>query len=191
MSSSNLFRWSGLTSILCGLLLPVFWIMEVVIDSPPSIFSMSLEFVAITLIVFALMGIYGFQVEETGVYGFLGFLLTILMSCIGLSLISWSPESTEVEGAAGMLVLLMGIAGLIGYILLAIGSWKADKLPRWAVVLWPIGTVISALGGVLGFENADYLHVIGISVWGLGMIGAGVKLWSGRVEPASQPIAAT
>jgi hypothetical protein len=78
----------------------------------------------------------------------------------------------------------MGITGLIGYILLAIGSWKADKLPRWAVVLWPLGTVISALGGILEFENADYLHVIGISIWGLGMIGAGVKLWSGMIEPA-------
>ncbi len=193
MSSSNLFRWSGLACILGGLLLPVPWIMEVVVGSPPSILYMSLDFVAITLIVFALIGIYGFQIEESGVYGFLGFLLAVLMSCLGLSLITWSPEIMEGEGAAGMLVLLMGISGLSGYILLSIGSWKADKLPRWAVVLWPIGTVISALGGMLasGFENADYLHVIGISIWGLGMIGAGVKLWSGRVEPASQPITAT
>ena len=196
MSSSNLFRWSGLACILSGLLLPVFWIMQVVVGSPPSILSMSLEFVAITLIVFGLIGIYGFQIEETGVYGFLGFLLAVLMSCIGLSLISWSPESTEVVGGAGagMLIPLMGIAGLSGYILLCIGSWKANKLPRWVVVLWPIGTVISAIGMMLvnsGFENADYLHVIGISVWGLGMIGAGVKLWSGMVEPASQPAAAT
>jgi ABC-type multidrug transport system permease subunit len=168
--------------------------MEVVLGIPPSILSMSLDFLAITLIIFALMGIYGFQTEETGVYGFLGFLLTVLMSCIGLSVISWSPESTEVAGAAGMLIPLMGIAGLFGYILLGIGSWKANKLPRWIVVLWPIGTVISAIGMMLansGFENANYLHVIGISVWGLGFIGAGVKLWSGMVEPASQPEAAT
>jgi len=194
MSSANLFRWSGLACILAGLLLPVSWIMEVVLGIPPSILTMSLDFLAITFIVFALIGIYGFQIEESGVYGFLGFLLTMLMSCIGLSVISWSPDSTEVEGAAGMLVLLMGIAGLIGYILLGIGAWKANKLPRWAVVLWPLGTVISAIGMMLansGFENADYLHVIGIAIWGLGMIGAGVKLWSGMVEPAIQTEAAT
>ena len=188
MTSSNLFRWSGLACILGGLLLPVSWIMEVVLGFPPSILSTSLEFVAITLIMFALMGIYGSQTEESGVYGLLGFLLTILMSCIGLSLISWSPDSTELEGAAGMLLPLMGIAGLAGYILLGIGAWKANKLQRWAVTLWPIGTIISAIGMVLlnsGFENADYLHVIGISIWGLGMIGAGLKLWSGIVEPAS------
>ena len=86
---------------------------------------------------------------------------------------------------------LMGIAGLAGYILLGIGSWRAGKLPRWAVVLSPLGTVISAIGMMLvnsGFENADYLHVIGISLWGLGMIAAGVKFWS---RPTRQPAAAT
>jgi hypothetical protein len=154
---------------------------------------MSLEFVAITLLVFALTGIYGFQIEESGVYGFLGFLLTVLMSCIGLSIISWSPESTEVAGVADILVPLMGIAGLFGYILLGIGSWKANKLPRWTALFWPIGTVVSAIGMMLantGFEAAEYLHVIGIGIWGLGMIGAGVKFLSVVVEPASQPEAA-
>lgn len=186
MSSSNLFRLSGLACILSGLLLPVPWIMEILFGSPPSILSMSLDFVAITLIVFALMGIYGFQVEEAGVSGFLGFLLTVLMSCIGLSVISWSPESTEVSGVSEMLTILLGIAGLSGYILLGIGSWKANKLPRWSAVLWPVGTVISAFGMM-----ADFLHVIGIVVWGLGMIGAGVKLWSVTDEPARKPEAAT
>jgi hypothetical protein len=191
MSSSNLFRWSGLACILCGLLLPVPWIMDIVVGAPPSILTITLEFLAITFTVLALIGIYSFQVEGSGVYGLLGFLLTILMSCIGLSLITWSPEITRGEGAAGMLVPLMGIAGLAGYTLLAIGSWKAGKLPRWIAVLWPLGTVISASGMMLvnsGFENADYLHVIGISIWGLGMIAAGVKLWSGTVEPASDYI---
>jgi hypothetical protein len=68
----------------------------------------------------------------------------------------------------------MGIFGLLGYILLGIGSWKAEKLPRWSVVLWPIGTIISAFGPI-----TEYLHVIGICIWGLGMIGAGLKFLSG------------
>jgi hypothetical protein len=129
MSTSSLFRWSGLAGILCGLLLPVPWIMEVVFGLPPSILSMSLDFVAITCIVFALMGIYGVQIKESGVNGFLGFLLTIQMSCIGLTVISWSPQSGETESAVDMLVLLMGIAGLCGYILFGIGSWKTNKFP--------------------------------------------------------------
>ena len=116
MSSSNLFRWSGLSCILCGLLLPVPWIMDIVLSLPPSLLSMSLDFVAITFIIFALIGIYGIQIDESGVYGFLGFVLTILMSCIGLSVITWSPQNPDLEGGAEILVLLMGFSGLFGYI---------------------------------------------------------------------------
>jgi hypothetical protein len=74
----------------------------------------------------------------------------------------------------------MGVAGLAGYILLGIGSWKANKFPRWIVVLWPIGTLISAFGMM-----TEYLHVIGIVIWGLGFIGAGVKLLGGMDESTS------
>jgi hypothetical protein len=142
---------------------------------------MSLHFIAITLLVFGLIGIYGCQVEESGAFGFLGFLLTVLMSCIGLSVIRWSPEITEVTDTDVMVTLLMGVAGLFGYIFLGIGSWKANKLPRWMVVFWPLGTAISAVGGMA--ENVEILHVIGISIWALGILGAGVKLLSTKSEP--------
>jgi hypothetical protein len=181
MSTSNLYRWSGLASILCGLLLPIPWIMDIIFGKPTSMLSMSVDFVAITCIVFALFGIYSVQIKESGVYGFWGFVLTILMSCIGLSVITWSPQRPDLEGGAEMLVILLAISGLLGYVLLSIGSWKANKFPRWIVLLWPIGTVISGFGMMV-----EYLHVIGISVWGLGMIGAGGKLLSGMDLSAKQ-----
>jgi hypothetical protein len=163
--------------------------MEIVFGNEPSILSMSLDFVAITLLVFGLIGIYGFQVEESGASGSLGFLLTVLMSCIALSVISWSPETTEVPEVAETLTLLMGVVGLIGYILLGIGSWKAKKLPRWSAVFWPLGTLTSAVGGMV--DNLEILHVIGISIWALGILGAGVKIWSTKSEPAMVREAAT
>ena len=135
----NTCRWCGIACILCGVLLPISWILEVVLDYPPSLATMSLDFIAITLIIFALSGIFAFQGEQIGIAGFLGYLLTILMSCLGLSLISWSPASAPIA-AADTLVMLMGISGLVGYTLLAFGSWKADLLPRWAVLLWRSGS---------------------------------------------------
>ena len=189
MVTSSLFRWSGFACILCGVLLPLFWLLDVIFLYPPSFMLSLLDFTAITSIVFALIGIYGIQVKESGLTGFLGFLFAMLMSTIGLSLISWSPGISQVEGPAEMIVPVMGLAGLIGYTLLAIGSWRANKLPRWAVVLWPVGTIISAAG--MMFENADYIHVIGISIWGLGMIGVGIKLLSSMVKPSSQVAPAT
>jgi hypothetical protein len=130
------------------------------------------------------MSIYGYQVEERGGFGFLGFTFAILMNCIGLPGISWVPGSTEVPEAVEMLTLLIGAAGLFGYSLQSIGSWKANKLPRWSVVLWPIRYVISAVGGMA--ENAQALHVIGISIWGIGMIGVAIRIWSAMGEPAKK-----
>jgi hypothetical protein len=137
---------------------------------------MFIDFAAISLLIFGLMGIYGCQIEESGISGFLGFLLTVLMSCIGLSLISWMPESLEVSDAAETLTLIMGLFGLLGYIVLGIGTWRANKLQRWTAVFWPVGTLISAVGGMV--ESLEILHVIGITIWALGILGAGFKLWS-------------
>jgi hypothetical protein len=152
--------------------------MEVIFAKSPSTLSMTLDFFAITLLIFGLVGIYSCQVEESGFIGFAGFLLSVLMSCIGLSLIRWSPEITATSETTEMVTLTMGMVGLIGYILLGIGSWKANKLPRWSVVFWPLGIVISAIGGMV--DNGGFLHVIGISIWALGIIGAGIKLWSAK-----------
>jgi hypothetical protein len=182
MLSSNLYRSSALACILSGLLLPISWIMEVLLESAPTLISMSLDFVAITLLIFALMGIYFYQHESSGVSGFLGFLLAVLMACIGLSVISWAPDHDLVSETTEMLTLLMGVVGLVGYILLGIGSWKANVLPRWSIGLWPLGYAISAVGGMA--ENAEILHVIGISIWAMGIIGAGTKLWSVTKAPA-------
>ena len=180
MSSSNLFRWSGLAIILCSLLLPISWILDIVFDYPRSNFVDSIDFVGLIMLVFGLIGIYGSQTVETGLSGFLGFLLTIITTCIAMS-INWLPENGEAASIGFVLAPIMAFTGLSGYILLGIGSWKADKLPRWSAVLWPLGWGVSILGMVLvmsGFEIAAYLHLIGFVVWGIGCIGAGVRLRS-------------
>ena len=193
MSSTNLIRWSGLAVILAGVLLPMPWILEFVVGSPRSILTQTLEFVALILLVFGLMGIYGIQIEESGIYGFLGFLLIIISNCVLLGQ-TWLPESGQLVGVAGVLGPLGGITGLPGFILLGIGSWKANKLQRWTAVLWPIGMALHTIAMVLtvsGFVFGETLAVIGVVVQGIGLVGAGVNLWSGKGEPTRQPEAAT
>ncbi|MCK4901641.1 MAG: hypothetical protein KAS38_22850 [Anaerolineales bacterium] len=187
MSRSNLIRWSGLAAILCGLLYPVCSILyfEVIVGSQ-RILTDTLWFVAFILYVFGLMGIYGSQIEESGFFGFLGFLLLIIHDCILLGE-NWLPEKGQSVGVASVLGPLSGITGLAGYILLGIGLWKANKLPRWTFVLWPIGLALFGAGvaveGILG--------AIGGTILGIGLVGAGVNLWSGTVEPVRKPEAAT
>jgi hypothetical protein len=194
MSSQNLFRWSGLAVILGGVLLPVHWILEFVTISSGITLSDTLGFIATTLLMFGIMGIYCYQIEETRILGFLGFVLTIISNCVSLAQ-SWLPERGQLIGVPGVLGPLTGFTLLPGFLLLGIGSWQANKFPRWAALLWVIGAAfivpgypLSTMGGsVLGYV----LVVIGGTVLGVGLIGAGIKLWSGTVEPAQKLEAAT
>jgi len=172
MSTSNLFRWSGLATILGGVLLPASWILRYVfaVQRP---YTGTVEFVATILLVFGFMGVYGCQNEESGVSGFLGFLLIIIHNCSALGE-CWL-QNGEPTGAAIVLGPLVGITMLLGFILLGIGSWKANKLPRWIPVLWVIGGALI----VPGFLVQPILVVIGGVIQGTGIVGAGIKLWMG------------
>jgi len=171
MSSSSLFRWSGLATILGGVLLPMSWILRFIIGAQRPV-SGTVEFIGTILLVFGFMGVYGFQHEETGVLGFLGFLLVIIHKCSALGE-CWL-QNGEPTGAAIVLGPLVGITMLLGFILLGIGSWKANKLPRWTAVLWVLGGALI----VPGFAFQELLVVVGGVIQGTGFVGAGLKLWT-------------
>ena len=173
MSSSNLFRWSGLATILGGALLPISWILRFIFSiSRP--YTGTIEFIASILLVFGFMGIYSFQHKQIGVLGFLGFLLLIIHS--GAALGECWLQNGELTGAAVVLAPIVGVTMLLGFILLGIGSWQANKLPRWAIVLWVIGGLLI----VPGFAFQPIMVVIGGIIQGIGVIAAGVYLWMGK-----------
>jgi hypothetical protein len=173
MSSSNLFRWSGLATILGGVLEPISWLLRFVFDVPRP-YTGTIEFVATILLVFGFMGVYGFQHKESGIFGFLGFLLLIIHKCSALGE-TWL-QNGEVTGAATVLAPIVGATMLLGFILLGIGSWQANKLPRWAIVLWIIGGLLI----VPGFVVQPIMVVIGGIIQGIGVVAVGVKLWMGK-----------
>ena len=117
------------------------------------------------LLVFGFMGVYLFQHEETGSLGFLGFLLITISNCIALG--ECRLQNGEPAGVAVVLGPLVGITMLLGFILLGIGSWKANKLPRWTAVLWVLGGALI----VLGFAVQEMLVAIGGVIQGAGVVG--------------------
>ena len=116
--------------------------------------------------------------EQSGVAGFLGFLLTV----IGTALIT-GPDG-EIGGvdmyAAGSAMLALGL------VLLAVGSWKAARLPHWVLVLWVLTAALSLVGGAV--ESLDSLFVVSGVAFGVSFIGAGVRVWSeaGSTAPKAQ-----
>ncbi len=193
MYSSLPRRWSGVACVLCGLLLPVSWIMIELAGEARSTLTNSLDIAALTLLLFALTGIYGCQIKETGIYGFLGYILAMAAAAIALSL-NWLPDEEELDGVVDVLALAMAIGGLVGYLLLGIGSWRAGILPRIAAFLLPVGWIISAVGTTVTVDRTslevDYvawLQVAGVLVWAIGIIAAGVKLGMEAPEPEVKP----
>lgn len=148
------------------------WLLRFVFGVPRP-YTGTVEFVATILLVFGFMGVYGFQHKEAGVLGSLGFVLVIVHKCSALGE-CWL-QNGELTGAGLVLAPLVGITMLLGFTLLAIGSWQANKLPRWTAALWVIGGALI----VPGFLVQPILVVIGGVIQGAGFVGAGVRLWMG------------
>ena len=173
MSTSKLFRLSGLATILGGVLEPISWILRFVFDVPRP-YTGTIEFVATILLIFGFMGVYGFQHKQIGVPGFLGFLLIIIHKCSALGE-TWL-QNGEATSAGTVLAPIVGVTMLLGFILLGIGAWQVNKIPHWAIVLWIIGGLLI----VPGFVIQPIMVVIGGIIQGIGVAAAGVKLWLGE-----------
>ncbi len=169
MTTSNLIRWSGLAAILGGLLFIVGSLL--LPDASPLVaWNQPVRTVAI---LFALIGLYAFQVEESGLWGFLGFVAAFIGNVLEMA--GETPLSASTY--------------TVGLILFAIGSWIAHKLPRWVPVLWILAPLIGMPGFLLESLRGLLFTGSGI-ILGLSFIGAGYTLWSSAGEPAGQSRAA-
>jgi hypothetical protein len=167
MSSANLIRCGGLAAMIAGMLRGINSFL-------PSSSGLTIEFLYLLtdiFLVFGIMGLYGFQHQESGWWGFLGFLLAI----IGIAVI----RTREIEGinmyAIGALIFAAGL------VLFAIGSWFANKLPRWVSIFWTLSTII----GFVGYFSPGFslLFVISGVLFGVGFTGAGLNVWSVTNKP--------
>jgi len=173
LNSVALIRWGGLAAILAGALRVAvsFWP-----SSDPNVALELLYLYIDLLILFGILGVYGFIGEQSGVAGFLGFLLAVA----GTAIVT-GPDG-ELRGvdmyAAGSAVLAMGL------VFLAVGSWRSARLPHWVPVLW----VLTAASGFLGaaVEGLEGLFVVSGVAFGVSFIGAGVRVWSEADRSAPQ-----
>jgi drug/metabolite transporter (DMT)-like permease len=162
MSKGNAMRWSGLAAIVGGLLL----IPGTIMAEQPS--WASLNTLAWLLIVFGMMGIFAFQVEESGLAGFLGFVLFVAgaVFLLGTGQFAGVDSTTIAE-----------LLGLVGLVLLGIGTLIARKFPRWVPWLW-FATIILAVPADFVPALANVLAVASAVAVALGIAGAGYHLFT-------------
>ncbi|MEO7912185.1 MAG: hypothetical protein ABIV47_21285 [Roseiflexaceae bacterium] len=170
---SQLSRWSGLASMLGGLLFAIAIALhplrhgEAVNASSYSAIHV-LGAVALMLILFGLVGLYICQAEQLGTLGLYSFLLAFignvltyggllsegfLWPAVGLydpaAVHSFDPNVVGARGSSLLpLIFFVGLAFFaLGYALFGRALIRAGVLPRWGGVLIAIGAVLYVVGG--------------------------------------------
>ena len=208
MSGSNLIRWAGLSAVVAGVL----YLAQIIIRPPEDLSSVVTSSWAIAhylllgYFVFGLLGISGIyarQVEEAGLLGLVGFLMffvnLVLIASYDFLEVFIMPVLATVapQSIAGFLpgdslvAALLPIFSLqfllyvVGGSLFGIAILRAGILPRWAAIVFIIGSA-SGIAGVIS-EAVGRIGAVGI---GLGLAWLGYALWSERREKASEPLPA-
>lgn len=211
MSTANLIRWSGLISLLAGVLHVVGALLHPVgedlaaVQSPNWVPAHLVYWVSVLLLQLGLVGLYARQVKQTGWLGLVGFVLAFIGTALVGSILLYvstvlpliaSEAQAIFDQAATPPVFLLPVFILgfgLGWILLGVAIMRADVLPRWSGLLLIIGVTLFVVSEVLPFEAplAHVLVTVGDVVFGLGLVWLGYALWSEKREPKKYGESAT
>ncbi len=205
MSSSNLFRWSGLAFLLAGIFLPLSWYVRFAegdSSNPATVMSAlyviehTLAIIGVILTLLGLVGIYARQIRETGRTGLLGFVALFtgtallggllffegyVVPAIAATTPSLHEETLFNVPALLIPAIVLSACSLLGFLLFGIAMMRANVLPRLAVLLFIIGGVLYSPGPS---QLPWIVFTIGTTVVGIAQIWLGYALWSGQREQA-------
>lgn len=197
MSSSSLYRLSGISLLVGSILAIGGGILGLFTSDPASTITISaslIQFVGATLGILGLPGMYARQAQRAGVLGLIG---TTLMVCYILILGTFgsalnvvvlpfiathAPALAQSEPPGlGLFLTIGGLLGAAGGILLGLATMRASILPRWAGILL-MGSVIQCVGDFFQspIANLGFLLVM------IGFAWLGGALWSKPQEAVAQ-----
>ena len=215
MSGSNLSRWAGLSAVVAGVLYLAQIIIRPPEDLSSVVTSSwaIANYLLLGYFVFGLLGISGIyarQVEEAGLLGLVGFLMFYVNLALSTGFVFFqafilpllatdAPQFVEgflgiLRGSAGEISLgvlevvlpLAVLLYIVGGLLFGISILRAGIFPRWAAIVFIIGTM-SALSVTQLPEGVGRFAAV---PYGLGLAWLGYALWSERREKASEPLPA-
>ena len=197
MSTANLIRWSGLISLLAGVLHVLGALLHPVgedlaaVNSPNWVPAHLLYWASVILLLFGLVGLYTRQMDKTGMFGLAGFVLAFIGTAIvGVFLFNAATTMPLVAATApdmfaqimappAFALPLFGVTFGLGFILFSVATIRAGILPRWSGWLLLIGILLSMAEG--SPIDRTLLHTIvttGHVLFGLSFVWMGYVLWS-------------
>ena len=203
MSTPNLIRWSGAVCLLAGGLHIVGALLHPVgedlaaVNSPNWVPAHLLYWASVILLLFGLVGLSARQMEKTGMFGLVGFVLAFIGTAIvgaflfyaatTMPLVATTAPNVFVQLTAppAFALPLFGLTFGLGFILFSIATIRAHVLPRWSGWLLLIGILLSMAEG--SPTDRTFLHMIvtaGHVLFGVSLAWMGYALWSEKREPA-------
>jgi hypothetical protein len=206
MSTRNLIRWSGLISILAGVLYALGALLHPVGEDLASVIhpnwipSHFVYWISAVLMQLGLVGLYARQVDKAGRLGLVGFVLAFIgtalvgailfLATAAIPLIAaGAPAIFDQAMAAPAFIVVMLVVGFgFGYVLFGIATMRAGVLPRWAGLLLIIGVLLFMLSEAAPLERtlSHVVVTVGDVVFGFGLVWMGYALWSEKREAEVQ-----
>lgn len=200
MSSTTLIRWSGLATMVGGLLWGAYGVMTFALGLTLEnlaagatggwAFWGAVLLAAFVLILLGLVGLYARQLEAAGTLGFIGFLVAFAGQALAVGdawlggfvmpeLVQEAPALAQAmlgfQGPPAYLAALGVTYGAhnLGWILFAIATMRARVLPRGGALLLIVGILL----GLPGMVAPVFWQITAVVV-GAGLTWLGYALWS-------------
>ena len=166
IETMDIFTLSGIASILAGVLTILGSLIAFTGGNESLIWIFGLGNI---FTLFALIGIYGVQVEKSGWIGLVGF---ILASTGNMLLVGGEGQTL-----AGINFIMLGSSiSSLGLILLAAGTFRSKAFPRLVPVLWILAPLVGIPGMAAGGLASLFVALAGV-IFGSGFIAAGYYLF--------------
>jgi hypothetical protein len=183
MSSSTLFRLSGLAGILCGL---VILTQRLIIDTVAPGNPIAIGPLGPILGLLIVTGVYLRQREESGVLGGVAFVVAFIslgfVEGIDFTrryiLVQLDPLVVQalVAGPVRLLFLACGVSFLVGVLLFGLTTFRAGIFPRAATLLYVIGFIPYSVPVLFPAE----VVTLGQATGAVGIAWLGWTLWHER-----------
>ena len=183
MEASSLYRWSGITGIVTGVLNLI-----VELELLPERFSLPLELFVNILGLGVLTALYLRQRAASGVSGWVGYVtqffgMTLVIGFLFtqafvLSSLDDAQKAALLAGPTGIVTVIGLAITTIGAIVFGIASLRAAVFPKWAAFLLMLGFVIVPVGAAV----SPVVKTVGEAILSAGLIGLSYTLFSGARE---------
>lgn len=199
VSPTDLIRWSGIGTILAGILLPLYALLHPDHDaagygSMAWIPVHAMPTVGMIFLLFGLTGLLARQLRYVGRLGVVGYVVAFtgtamvlthgqvdlyVIPFLGLNAPHLLEPPNPPPAAMAPTLMLTAMVSLVGYVAIGVATVRARVLPQGVGVLLAVGGPAFVISYFLGqVPVPDAVRVVGMMIFGVALAWLGWELWT-------------